>query len=80
MLFFYPCLASGSSRTLPRLIIDDLVHSNVGSSFPRAGLNLVYAMVLPLLLSFFGFFFPPDQASSATLTLGVKSPICPVAA
>jgi hypothetical protein len=25
-------------------------------------------------------FFLPDQASSATLTLGVESPICPVAA
>jgi hypothetical protein len=58
------------------LSFDDLVHSNAGSFFPRAGLNPVYAMVLPLLLSFFGFPFPPDQASSATLTFGVKSPIC----
>jgi hypothetical protein len=57
VLFFRPRLASGSSRTLPRrLSLDDLARYNTGSSFPPAGLNPAYVMVLPLLLSFFGFF------------------------
>jgi hypothetical protein len=38
----------------PLLALDDFAHSSVGSPFPPAGLNPVYALVLPLLVSFFG--------------------------